>query len=602
MSKMLGHFGIDLQTLDRPSLLETIQAHTLSIPKHVDTPEVLLAAARLPNHPLQGDRVFEDADNLLAFCGDLVGTREIPWDQILSIFRDKRYAEFSRFRGRYALAHYDKQNKAVTLVSDRRSQQPFYYRQAKGSFTFSTELSTFCRLNEPAVFEEAWLFDYFFFNYPVGGTTALKGVYKVPPASVVTFSPPSSGPSCTRYAEFFQEKPELLTVPRSLELAARLFQEKIPPYFLGADEVACALTAGWDGRTLLACAPDRERVVTYTYGVAGCQDIQEAARSARKVGVRHKEIHFDQDFVAGLPDFMLDTVFLSAGLEKVLRSTLLHVYRQLTASGKRFPLVISGIGMDGIFRGHAQAPAIVSSDVAELFRTGHVRLREPFWPEVFPDCYPQFRENIVSKLEALRRDFGDFRSPKHHLLFKLYVTHPELFGGELKVAEGFTTVRVPAWDDDLIDLAFSIRESGLSFSEFCGHKRGDVSEIRLQAFLMNRSFPEMARIPLGRIRPDIVGLGGLPRLGYEAYRRLVNKLRSLASPYAPLEDWDKWLNEIHRGFIDGLVFSQSTLIRGHVGKEFIERIRRSRDIHWIGKLATAEIMLRLIESRWRKNA
>jgi hypothetical protein len=41
----------------------------------------------------------------------------------------------------------------------------------------------------------------------------------------------------------------------------------------------------------------------------------------------------------------------------------------------------------------------------------------------------------------------------------LYVTHPELFGGELKIAENFTTVRVPSWDAHILDLAFSIKES-----------------------------------------------------------------------------------------------------------------------------------------------
>jgi len=598
---MFGYFGSAFQSLDHSSLQETIDPHSSSILKSVETPDGRIDVSYLQASPLRGNRIFEESDDFIAISGDLVGTPEIPWDQILSIFRDKRYAEFSHFSGHFALAHFDRRNKSVTLVSDSRSQQPLYYKWADRAFAFSTELSTFCRLNEPAELDVNWLFDYFFFNYPVGGTTALKGIFKVPPASVVSFFLPSSRLSCLRYAEAFREKPELLAAPRSFELAARLFQEKIPPYFLGSDEIACALTAGWDGRTLLACAPDRDKIVTYTYGVRGCQDIREAARSAEKVGVRHQAIHFDPDFLAKLPDYMVDTVLLSSGSEKVLRSTLLYVYRQLTASGKRFPLVISGIGMDGIFRGHAQAPAIVSADVAELFRTGQVRLREPFWPEVFPDCYPQFRENILRKLEVLRRDFGDFRSPKHHLLFKLYVTHPELFGGELKIAEGFTTVRVPAWDNDLLDLAFSIRESGLSFSEFCGHKRGDVSELRLQAFIMDRCFPAMSRIPVGRIRPDMVGRGTLPRLAYESYRRVEDKLRSLISPYTPLEDWEKWLNGVHRDFIDGLIFSPDTLIRGCVGKEFIEKIRRSREIHWIGKLATAEIMLRLIKNRWRKS-
>lgn len=601
MSKMLGLFGEALVSMDRSVLSETLNPLTRAVLSAAATAEGMIAVSSLLTTPLQGDRLYKEGDQTLAFCGDLVGLPVIPWSRILSILQEKKYEGLAAYRGRFALAYHDKQNRTITLVSDRRSQQPLYYSWEEGSLVFSTELSAFCRLTRPAEFEINWLFDYLFFNYPLGGTTALKGVFKVPPASVLSFTLATSKTSHYRYASTFRPKQELLAAPQSLDLAARAFQEKIPPYFSGADEIACALTSGWDGRTLLALAPDRDKIVTYTYGVPGCQDLREASRTARKIGIRHEEVYFDDRFVKNLPEQMIETVFLSSGQEKILRSTLSHVYRTLTGSGSRFPLTISGIGMDGIFRGHSQPPAIVSSDMAHVFRSGQVQIREAFWSKVFPDLFPLFRDNIKGKLSDLRRDFGDFQSPGHHLLFKLYVTHPELFGGELKIAENFTTVRVPAWDDDLIDLAFSIKESGLSFSEFSGHKRGDRSEVLLQARILDQVFPAMARIPVGKTRPDIAGKGFLPNEAYRIYRGLVNRIRSLSSTSAPLEDWEKWLNDIHRGFIDDLVFSPRSSIRDYLGEDFLGEIRRSREIHWIGKLCTAEIILRLIKNGWQKS-
>jgi asparagine synthetase B (glutamine-hydrolysing) len=601
MSKMLGILGEASRSIDRPSLLETINPLSSAMIRSLDFDAGWVAASYLKTAPLVGERILETEDEIVGFCGDLVGTGSIPWKAILAIFRKKDYPEFGDWRGRFAVSHYQKKEKTITLVSDRRSQQPLYYRPGAGAFCYSTELSSFCRLPEPMEFDSQWLYEYFFFNYPVGKTTFLKGVFKLPPASVLQYSLPASAASLSGYAASFRPKPRLLTAPESFQRAASVFRETLPPYFDGSEEIACALTSGWDGRTILAHAPDRTKITTYTYGVPGCQDLRDAKMTAKKLGVRHQSVSFGEEYLAGLADAMIDTVFLSSGSEKILRASLLYVYRTLTAGGTRFPLIMSGIGMDGIFRGHSLPPAIVSWDMADVFRNGRVQLREPFWREVLADGYPLFREKILEKMDWLQQSFGDFDAPRHHLLFKLYVTHPELFGGELKIAENFATVRVPAWDDDLIDLAFSIKESGLSFSEFSGHKRGDRAEVRMQAYILEQCSPALARIPIGKTRPDILGKGSLYYQAYRIYRGFFNRFKALTSRYSPLEDWEKWLSVTHRGFLDDLVFSSGSLIRDYVGRDFLANIERSRDIHWMGKLGTAEIVLRLIKKHWHKS-
>jgi asparagine synthetase B (glutamine-hydrolysing) len=601
MSKMLGILGEISRSVDQPALLGTINPLSSAVIHSLDLEAGWTAASSLGTAPLAGERILETEDDVLAFCGDLVGTAAIPWNDILTIFRNGDFAQFGRWRGRYALSRYKKKEKVITLISDRRSQQPLYYMALPGAFCYSTELSSFCRLPLPMEFDVQWLFDYFYFNYPVGKTTFLKGVVKLPAASVLEYSLAASTVKLSRYAEIFRPKSHLLAAPESFERAVSVFRERLPPYFRGPQEIACALTSGWDGRTILALAPDRSRLTTYTYGVPGCQDLRDARTTAKKLGVRHVSISFGEDFSNRLAEAMIDTVFLSSGAEKILRASLLYAYRTLTADGTQFPLIISGIGMDGIFRGHSLPPAIVSRDLADVFRSGREALREPFWTSVFPDRYPLFRESILEKMDGLRTAFGEFRSPRHHLLFKLYVTHPELFGGELKIADNFATVRVPAWDDDLIDLAFSIKESGLSFSEFSDHRRGDKTEVRMQAYVLERISPALARIPIGKTRPDILGKGSFSYQAYRLYRGLVNRFKVLTSHYSPLEDWEKWLNISHRGFLDDLVFSPRSRIRDHVGREFLADVERSRDIHWLGKLGTAELILRLIEKNWQKN-
>ena len=192
-----------------------------------------------------------------------------------------------------------------------------------------------------------------------------------------------------------------------------------------------------------------------------------------------------------------------------------------------------------------------------------------------------------------------FTSSEHHLLYKLYVTHPELFAGELKIAENFTTVRVPSWDSDILHLVFSIKESALSFSEFTGHIRGGKSEQELQSYILQQTSPLLATIPILNTRPDILLKNRYFYEIYRIYRGIGNRLRYVYTKNSPLENWDHWLNVVQKPFIDDLIFSPSSLIREYITKDFLNKIRKNRNTHWIPKLATAEIVLRLIRKKWQ---
>lgn len=596
---MLGIFNLDLNSSETQFILESINPLSSFKLKTVSLNKSCVAVASLPNTPLNGERLYNEDNDVISFSGDLVGVKSIPWEDILNIFKKKEYEKFGAYQGNFAIGYFNKEQKRATLISDRRSQQPIYYRIYNHGFAYSTEISTFCRLPDPASFNEKWLYDYFFFNYPLNQTTVLKDTFRMPPASMLHYDFQSSKISLLKYAETFRKKPVLMEKPRSFELAAKIFKEKIPQYFEGSDQIACALTGGWDGRTMLSLAPDTDKIVTYTYGVPGCIDLKDGTKTAKKANVRHLKINFNEDFERELPNYMINTVFLSSGLEKIKRATMLHVYQTLTNYGERFPLTISGIGLDGILKGHSFTPSIVSSDIAELFRQGKTDLNQDFWSDVFLNDYSHFADNIKGKLNFLQENFGIFTSSEHHLLYKLYITHPELFAGELKIAENFTTVRVPSWDSDIINLAFSIKESALSFSEFTGHIKGSKPELELQAYILKQTSPLLATIPILNTRPDILLKNRYFYEIYRIYRGIGNRLRYLYTQKSPLENWDYWLNVVQKPFIDDLIFSHSSLIREYITNDFLKKIRKNRNTHWIPKLATAEIILRLIRGKWQ---
>ncbi|MFX0053003.1 MAG: hypothetical protein ACFE8U_17150, partial [Candidatus Hermodarchaeota archaeon] len=455
---------------------------------------------------------------------------------------------------------------------------------------------TFCRLPLEASFNIEWLWEYLFFNFPVGQTTFLVNVKRMPPASVLEIDTKSGEYSFSEYATKFRKKKHLLEGKEALELAYEVFTNRIPKYFVGSDNIACALTGGWDGRTNLSFCPNLDSIVAYTYGVPECSDLVEASKTAQALNIKHRKILFDKNFEKELPSLLFDTIHLSSGLEKIVRSSLLYVYRNLTDCGKEFPFVISGISLDGWFRGHGQTPSIVSPDMARIFLTGEKDIDETFWKKCMGNDYDPFKRHILRQIDDLEKEFGKLSDPESHLSYYVYEVIPKYFAGEVAIAKHFTTLRIPAWDNDIIDLSYSIRSSTLSFSEFSAHyKRGSMEEMRLQAYLISKNGGVLREIPIRGVPPKTFSKGKyiyhLVRIKNLGQKKIINTF--LRRSYPPLEDWNRWLGGVLKDTISQLIFTEDSRIKNYVTPEYVNSLQNRLSDSFIGKLVTAEIILRL---------
>jgi hypothetical protein len=600
MPGALGVIDLNNFNYDSELLAQTLDILSKGRTKSIYFSSGFLSVSSLEHSPLKGKRYYKEKNTFLCFVGDIIGYPKVPYKNIFETIKSKKFDNLNNYIGNYAIVYVNEKEKKIIIITDRRSQQPIYFQKFNSTFIFSTELSTFCRLENPAEFNEDWLFEYLFFNYPVSQNTFLKGVYKVPPASILEYDFQSRNIEITKYADIFYKKPNLMQGKDAFEYAAEIFREVIPQYYRGSNRIACALTDGWDARTILAFAPKIEDVASYTYGVPNCQDLKGAKRTARLADFLHIEILFDDNFVRKLPHYMLKTVFISSGLQGILRSTLTFVYESLTKCGCDFPLIVSGIALDHLFRGNHASPTPISSDIENIFRKGSIEFNHEFWSKMVGSKFPDFKEKILNNLRDLQNNFGRFLTTEHHLLFKLYFQGPEYFGGEIKIAQNFSTIRVPSWDPKMIDLAFSIKNSALSYSSFKEGKRSGKSVAELQSYILNKFSPKFAKIPVRNTRPDFVLKNKLSYKAYTLYRLLYNRIEGYRYGKKPilLENWDYWINECHRKFIDKLIFSGEARIQKHISKEFMDALQLKRNFYWIGKIATAEIILRLIENRW----
>jgi hypothetical protein len=90
-------------------------------------------------------------------------------------------------------------------------------------------------------------------------------------------------------------------------------------------------------------------------------------------------------------------------------------------------------------------------------------------------------------------------------------------------------------------------------------------------------------------------------LRYNLYRiiqRGPQKIKKVLKPFhPPLEDWSTWFDTVLDREIAKLI-SKESLISYYLTAGFLEEVKQKKDVHWLGKIVTAEIILRLIKNRW----
>jgi len=602
MPGFLGYFSSDSSDLDTGSVLETINLLGHCETQAFDLDSGFCAVSWLRNSSIPARRYLEDARYTCCFAGDLTGCSEIPWNDIIEIIKNRDFRRFSDFRGAFAISVYDRTNSTISVISDRISQQPVYYHENDSRLVFSTSLALFSRIPGVYKINEKWIWELMFFNYPVGNTTFVENVYKMPAASILEFDLNTSKLTLLPYADPFRRTGNPLTGNHALTVAASVFESRISSQFDGAERAAVSITGGFDSRTILSQAP-LDRVDTYTYGIEGSGDLREGREIASKAGLNHQSIEFGQPFLGELPDLIEQTIFLSGGMERIVRATLPYVYRKLTANGTRYPIIVTGVSGDHLFRDHingtGNVPSIISPDMMNVFHTGKVSQNNDFSRSMFGGRYPEYVDYIYTVSKQLAERHGTLNTPEAYLSYLIYEVTPRYFAGEAEIARNFGTFRSPYWDTDIIQLAFDIEYSTLGFSKTLPFK-DKYRECVLQSSIIQKN---------RRLRHSHIN--GLPLSIYTADNKLYyhmarlmlrgpGKITSLLNRprYTPPENWNRWFEELLGKSIDRLLGKESHIAE-YLGQSFIENMISSGDSYWLGKILTAETVLRLFYRGWR---
>jgi asparagine synthetase B (glutamine-hydrolysing) len=538
-------------------------------------------------------------------AGDVVNLDALDWAELrLQLANGAKSPDcLKQLRGSFVIAIVDHDRGLLWAITDPYAWLPAIAYISDAGAVISTSLAALLRaLPQPAVVNDDWIYETIYFNHNAGTTSPIAGAERLPPGTITRVDLNSWQVTQDRYHSRPKRLQRLKSGAEAIDEAIEVFNTTVPRYFPADALVTMGVSEGLDCRTVLAATSEHalRRLHSFTFGRPISSEIKEAAEIANQLGLVHTPVLLDEKFLGQLPELARDTVFLSGGLQNVNRSHLLYTYGSLQHEGSPYAVIMTGVSGDHIFRDHIQGwgnvPHIMSADAAAQHRIGRHGVDASFYTSIFGDRFTTFNDRIERALDGLEQEYGEFKDPEAYLSYLMYEAGPRYFGGQAAIANSFSTFRTPFWDPDIIELGYRLQDATIGFSATAGIK-DEYRETLIQTAVVEAN-DVVGRLPYKDLPISAYASGN--KAVFQAHR-LLRKLRSLVRrrSFVYSEDWHLWYQTVMKNEL-GRLLGEDSRMRAYVSAEFIDRAVADADVHWLGRLITAEHTLRLIESRWQR--
>ena len=551
-------------------------------------------------------RLHNDGRFVCQLAGDIIIRGDFPWEKVTrAVDGDEGGLAFLRsLQGTFVLVVYDSAKSQLHVVTDSFGFQPVYIQQSDSGLVVSTAIATFLRGPGAAPpVDDKWVYEHIFFNYAVGDRTFLENVRRQPAGTILTFDVRSAQQSTVRYLEPISRKQRNGDAASEIDEAISLFSSIVPEWTNADGPVAFGLSGGLDSRAVLAALPrsDYEHVHTFTYGIPGSTEIVEAAEITGCLGIQHQELFLDDSFLPSLPQLMYDTVYLSDGQQIINRSQLPVVYGSLGVDGNPVSALLTGVSGDHLFRDHISAwgnvPYLISPDMASQHREGRNSLNRESISKLFAGNIEGVESHLESALDDVEQRYGSYGDEEAYFRFLMYVAGPRYFGGQAAIANCYTAFRTPYWDRRLVQFAMDINLGTVGLSKLSTGK-DKFEETILQASVV-ANHKKLATVPY--LNLPIGVFTKKTQTSYQVHR-VIRRLKATLFNRKRIteENWPLWYRTVLADEIQELL-GQDSLIRNYVSEELITGKLAENNIHFLGKLITVEIILRLVANRWKRD-
>lgn len=270
-------------------------------------------------------------------------------------------------KGMFAIALYDRQERALFLARDRVGEKPLFYGKLKDNinnredddgFVFASDLGSIASLDGFTNSVNADIMgDYMRYGYIPAPHTIYRGIWKLEPGKILKVKSPFDKPeietywSMTEAAVTGQKNRFCGSEAEAAEELERLLRESVAGQMVADVPVGAFLSAGIDSSTVVSLmqAQSAQKVRTFTVGMwdEKYNEAPEAKEIAAHLGTEHTEVYIaEEDAKSVIPKL--------AGMfgEPFADSSQIPTYLVSRITREHVTVSLSGDGGDELFCGY----------------------------------------------------------------------------------------------------------------------------------------------------------------------------------------------------------------------------------------------------------
>ncbi len=251
--------------------------------------------------------------------------------------------------GMFAIALWDRPRHRLVLASDRLGKKPLYYRVQGDRLLYGSELKAL--LVDPDLarrVDPASLTRYFQYGYVPGVDSIVRGVHKVPPASMLIWE--GGEPVVQRYWAPSYEPKLSRSLTEDVESCLGLIRQAVRLRLRSDVPVGAFLSGGIDSSLIVALMAELSPMPVRTFSIgfdeAGFDELPYAREVARRFATTHTEEVVQIRAADLVPD-------LARTFDEPLADTsALPTYRIAQIAARDVKVVLTGDGGDEAFAGY----------------------------------------------------------------------------------------------------------------------------------------------------------------------------------------------------------------------------------------------------------
>ncbi|NVJ47135.1 MAG: asparagine synthase (glutamine-hydrolyzing) [Cytophagia bacterium] len=304
--------------------------------------------------------------NYKAIKAELVETHNLTFitesdsEVVLEAFRVWGPDCLKRFRGMFAFAIYNKENRRIFLARDHFGIKPLFYTQLGNKLAFASELKSLTvvpgfdkTINKKALVESLQ------YLWIAGSHTYFKNTFKLPPAHYMWFD--GSEVHLFKYWEIPNVTDKPSNEDELINDLRKVLEDSIAHHMVSDVPVSSFLSGGLDSSLISVMAQKHNpNISTYTIGTKEedkkIEQMPEDEKYARKLadlkGFDYNEITLSADIVNDLPRIVrtLD--------EPIGDPAAINTFLICSAARKKgVKVILSGMGADEIYLGYRRQKA-----------------------------------------------------------------------------------------------------------------------------------------------------------------------------------------------------------------------------------------------------